>query len=848
MSGDEEIDPETATKEQNEAASKIQAVHRGRKGRKKAKKKKKEKEDEEERKRDNPKLGDHKHKKGKGGALVDKGAELGEHSLEFMLKMFGNEGGAYLRKGSQRNCRDVPMILSFAMYWGCMLFLYFNAKEKGNIDALFYPVTFEGVSCGVKSDSRDLREFKSLYYPNPTLPDLNFCVRGCPGKGTPAYMDLTAPFSSWVCHHDVEIAGRYAPGSKSMAALPVGFTDQTCEPIPASFGKTGATCNWLHATCGGGKPDRCAKPSEAGSSAAKVKNLGCRPSAACAALMPPGGKMGAAQCYHPVGRTQNILYQCVPLELAENATQLLQQMSGDMGTQHFLDLQEFWWVCCTAFGIALVLSFVWILFLDYFAGPLIWFTVYASVLMCPIVGTILLYQAGDVPLPDGIEIPPEVQAGLAEAALPAELVRNVAYACYAMTFVLFFIFCIFKDRITMSIGVIEEASDCFLAVPKVILLPIFTFLLELPVLGYGVFSSLYILSMRIHSYDPKTDRYDYTDIQPMLAFNAFGILWSCYLLTSVQYMTIAGACADWYYTVEHDGERDVQLFSVERSLYRTIRYSFGSTLFGSLVIAVVLVAKWIATYIIKQVMAQSPENKIIQILGHCLICIVSCIEKFVRFLGKLAFIECAIYGCNFCSGISKAASRLLKNIIRFSFLSLFAHIMVFLGKVGVVVCTVLICQLVMTTEREAQGDAAAGQSETPYAPLIGCGLAAGITVLLFMSTYETAIDTIMMCFLEDEAENDGHGKLSFASGELAQFMKNTKSISDAAEQYENDSRQAKTNRIRADNDTHDKLKDAHGGVGGERGRSAKKRKAEKKGGDSTPSVGTKVSNPMEEEE
>ena len=136
MSGDEEIDPETATKEQNEAASKIQAVHRGRKGRKKAKKKKKEKEDEEERKRDNPKLGDHKHKKGKGGALVDKGAELGEHSLEFMLKMFGNEGGAYLRKGSQRNCRDVPMILSFAMYWGCMLFLYFNAKEKGNIDAL----------------------------------------------------------------------------------------------------------------------------------------------------------------------------------------------------------------------------------------------------------------------------------------------------------------------------------------------------------------------------------------------------------------------------------------------------------------------------------------------------------------------------------------------------------------------------------------------------------------------------------------------------------------------------------------------------------------------------------------
>jgi choline transporter-like protein 2/4/5 len=235
------------------------------------------------------------------------------------------------------------------------------------------------------------------------------------------------------------------------------------------------------------------------------------------------------------------------------------------------------------------------------------------------------------------------------------------------------------------------------------------------------------------------------------------------VVCSIQYTAIAGACADWYFTFEENGHRSVQRWAVERSAWRVVRYSFGSMIFGSLLIAVVAVFKWVATYFINQVMAQSPENKVIQVLGKCLICVVHCIEKFVRFLGKLAYIEVAIYGVNFCTGIYNASKRLLKNILRFAFLSVFAHLMVFLGKVAVIVLTVLICQTIMTEKRAEAGAAAAAQSETPVVPLICCGVAAGVTVFLFMSVYEIAIDTIMMCFLEDEAENDGNGKPSFAS-------------------------------------------------------------------------------------
>ena len=81
------------------------------------------------------------------------------------------------------------------------------------------------------------------------------------------------------------------------------------------------------------------------------------------------------------------------------------------------------------------------------------------------------------------------------------------------------------------------------------------------------------------------------------------------------------------------------------------------------------IMKWIATYCIQQVMAQSPENKVVQLLGACLVCVVNCVEKLIRFLGKLAYIECAIYGVNFCTGIYSASKRLIKNMVRFSFLS-----------------------------------------------------------------------------------------------------------------------------------------------------------------------------------
>ena len=75
-------------------------------------------------------------------------------------------------------------------------------------------------------------------------------------------------------------------------------------------------------------------------------------------------------------------------------------------------------------------------------------------------------------------------------------------------------------------------------------------------------------------------------------------------------------------------------------------------------------------------------------------------------------------------------------------------------------------------------------------------------------------------------------------------MTSTKSIADAAEAYADETRQAKTNKIRADDASHEELKNQHGGIKAARqgakgeGRSARKRKNEKK------NEGKKMVNPM----
>lgn len=608
---------EDFTQDHHDAASKIAAGFKGKKGRKKAHHVKQKKEKDDHRKKHNPKIGE----VGEGDGdeeeephcfwihARDKPGRIALDSTETVLKLFGKDGGAYMRTNHQRSCRDVPMCCSFLMYWACMLYLADYGWKHGDVDTLFYPMTFEGTPCGMGS----LENYKALYYPWVATPEVNTCVSECPTPDSryankdnviPPLNNMDPadnPFNTFICTHQVELDGRfdYNPAKER------NFKD------PGD--------NYKAAMCGvlsSGIPGVPEIPKEC------AAGLGLEPT---------------GPCWHAYGTTKNVLFQCIPIELASNVTELLlEQMAGQVGAQHFNDVYEFRWIILASCGVALIVSFLWIFFLDKFAGPLIWFTVYSLCFSLPLVSLTAFYQAGVVDLSS--QMPPDVLAKMESLQHSAESTQQYAYtvgvACLIGDAVLIAVFCIFKERISISIGVIEEAGDCFLDVPECIIVPLVSFVFQFPIAIWGVISTLLIVSLR--QFDHVNEQWVYDeDLKLMLAFNGAGFMWLMYTISSIQYTTIAASCAKWYFSMPEDPkgdphDKDLDTGVVLGGLYRTLRFNLGSMVFGGLIITIVVIAKWVATYFIQQVMAQSPENKIVKALGACLLCVVHCIEKFVR--------------------------------------------------------------------------------------------------------------------------------------------------------------------------------------------------------------------------
>jgi hypothetical protein len=136
--------------------------------------------------------------------------------------------------------------------------------------------------------------------------------------------------------------------------------------------------------------------------------------------------------------------------------------------------------------------------------------------------------------------------------------------------------------------VIEEASDAFLDVPGVVFFPLFTLLFSLPVTVYCLIATLLLISLR--EVDPNTGMFVYSqELREMIFCQLFGWLWTCWWLASIQFTSVSGACADWYFTPEIDGHKHVAHMPIARALARVLRFHLGTMAVGSFIVAAVQV-------------------------------------------------------------------------------------------------------------------------------------------------------------------------------------------------------------------------------------------------------------------
>ena len=183
-------------------------------------------------------------------------------------------------------------------------------------------------------------------------------------------------------------------------------------------------------------------------------------------------------------------------------------------------------------------------------------------------------------------------------------------------------------------------------------------------------------------------------------FHLFGLFWLANFVLALGEVTLAGGFASWYWAFKKP--KDVPTFALIQSFGRAILWagpwscvwwiityycncSFhsGSIAFGSLLIALVQIARVLLAYTQKKLKGKT--GRVAKALLCLLQCCLWCFEKVLKYINRQAYIEVsvavtrtvskvkwvivisplqiAIYGYDFCTGACKAVKLLLRNIL-----------------------------------------------------------------------------------------------------------------------------------------------------------------------------------------
>ncbi|XP_061838604.1 choline transporter-like protein 4 [Nerophis lumbriciformis] len=466
----------------------------------------------------------------------------------------------------------------------------------------------------------------------------------------------------------------------------------------------------------------------------------------------------------------------------------------DVGVRIFEDFASSWPWILLGLVIAMVLSMLFLLLLRFTASVMVWVLIVA-VLSTGAYGIWHCYWEYDryktqaASITDvGFTTDFNVYLQVQETWLAFLIILCVVEA------ILILILIFLRSRILIAIALIRESSKAIGVMMYTLLYPLITFVLLLVCVAYWGATALYLATSGEPIYkvvalnssmsdcqsingtmkcDPQT--FNASDYQscPSAAcifvkyndegtfqrtlfnlqiYNAVAFLWCVNFVIALGQCTLAGAFASYYWALSKPD--DIPMFPLSAAFMRTLRYHIGSLAFGALILTLVQVARVILEYIDhKTRMAQNPVARFILC---CMKCCLWCLEKFIKFLNRNAYIMIAIYGKNFCTSARNAFSLLMRNIIRAVVIDKVADMLLFFGKLLVVGGIGVLSFFFFSGRIPLPGNTFQTETLNYYwMPIITVVFGSYLIAHGFFSVYNMCVDTLFLCFLEDLERNDG---------------------------------------------------------------------------------------------
>uniref|UniRef100_A0A4W6BUJ4 Choline transporter-like protein n=1 Tax=Lates calcarifer TaxID=8187 RepID=A0A4W6BUJ4_LATCA len=341
-----------------------------------------------------------------------------------------------------------------------------------------------------------------------------------------------------------------------------------------------------------------------------------------------------------------------------------------------------------------------------------------------------------------------------------------------------------RTRLRIAVALLKEGSKAISYIMSTLFYPIITFFLLAICIAYWAVTAVFLASSgyAVYKVTPTDDKCMYANLtcnpktnitkvcpgsQCMFAFyggesvyhryilvlhlcNLFVFLWLVNFTIALGQCTLAGAFASYYWALKKPN--DIPACPLYSSFSRAIRYHTGSLAFGSLIVAVVQMVRIVLEYLDHKL--KGSQNACARYLICCLKCCFWCLEHFIKFINRNAYIMIAIYGKNFCTSSKDAFFLLMRNVIRVAVLDKVTDFLLFLGKLLISGSVGILAFFFFTHKIPAI------QEEVPslnyyWVPLLTVIFGSYMIAHGFFNVYAMCVDTLFLCFCEDLERNDG---------------------------------------------------------------------------------------------
>ena len=319
--------------------------------------------------------------------------------------------------------------------------------------------------------------------------------------------------------------------------------------------------------------------------------------------------------------------------------------------------------------------------------------------------------------------------------------------CWTLAGLLALMVCCLWSRIMLAITIIQAAADFITDYQRLLLVPLINVVIMFIYISFWIYSGAYLFSVGDSVWEKGSvyGRIKWTTTTRMFWYtHIVALFWNIAFILYLSHFVICVVAIMWYFATKRDELEDPLWTGYKWGLF----YHVGSLAFGSLILAIIWVVQLILAYLQQQAEeVKGADNKVMQCFLRVASCLVSCFERFIKYLSKHAFIEVAMKSVNFFRGAGTSMSLIMSNSLRLGVLHGLCSIVISFGVFGITACTLVVgfCLLEYVSYF----------SDNLYSiqfPLLIIGLIGFVVAKLFGHIFDISADTIIHCYLTEEAE------------------------------------------------------------------------------------------------